>query len=246
MLDLSLTEWILIITAAFLVGFSKMGIGGALMLIVPILASTFGGKESTGIMLPILLTGDIFAVLYYRKNAEWKAIQRLLIWATIGLVLGVVVGNYIDDRQFKTIIAISILVCVAILIYTETRGSLLKVPEKLWFYAIMGIAAGFTTMIGNAAGPIMSVYLLAMGYKKNAFIGTFAWFFLIVNTMKVPLQVFVWHNIGVNNVLAAAAVIPVVALGALLGVLIVKKINEKPFRYFIIIMTTLSAIRLFF
>jgi len=246
MFDLSLMEWIWIIVAAFFVGFSKMGISGVLMPIIPILASMFGGKESTGLMLPILLTGDIIAVIYYRQHAEWKAIQRLMIWTSIGLALGAFVGNYINDIQFKTIVAVSILICVGILIYTEVKGNRLKVPEKLWFYALMGMASGFTTMIGNAAGPIMSVYLLAMGYNKNSFIGTSAWFFLIVNALKVPLQVFVWHNISLNNALLAAIVFPAVALGAYGGANLVKRIKETPYRYLIIVMTTIGAIRLLF
>lgn len=245
MLDLSVSQWILVVTAAFFVGFSKMGISGVMMLIIPILANLFGGKESTGLMLPILLTGDIIAVLYYRKSAELNAIKRMLVWATIGLVLGVIVGNYINDKQFKIIIGLSILICVAILLYSEVRGGSFKVPEKTWFYALTGIASGFTTMIGNAAGPIMSVYLLALGYHKNSFIGTYAWFFLIVNALKVPLQVFVWQNISPSYVLLALCVLPAVVLGAFSGGMLVKKINEKPFRYLIIGMTTISAIRLF-
>jgi uncharacterized membrane protein YfcA len=169
-----------------------------------------------------------------------------MVWASVGLILGVVVGNYINDRQFKPIIAVSILLCVGILVYTEVKGSRFKVPEKLWFYALMGIASGFTPMIGNAAGPIMSVYLLAMGYKKNSFIGTYAWVFLIVNALKVPLQIFVWHNIRPSYVLQALIVFPAVALGAFLGAWLVKKINEKPFRYLIIGMTAIAAVRLFF
>lgn len=244
--DLSATQWIWVVTAAFFVGFSKMGIGGFMMLIIPILASIFGGRESTGILLPILLIGDVFAVVYYRRHAEKKDIIRLIPWALFGIIIGLIVGNYVNDSQFKMIIAISVLICVSILIYTEKKGSHFKVPEKMWFYALTGIASGFTTMIGNAAGPILSIYLLAMGYKKNDFIGTYAWFFLIVNFLKLPLQIFFWHNITTSNIMLAAYVIPAVALGAYLGVVIVKKINEKPFRYIIIGMTAFAALKLIF
>ncbi len=145
MFDLSVTQWVWIVAAAFLVGFSKMGISGIMLLIIPILASIFGGKESTGIMLPILLTGDIIAVAYYRRHAEWSVLRRMMIWAVLGLILGAIVGSYINDRQFKTIIAVSILLCVGILVYAEVKGSAFKVPEKLWFYVLLGLASGFTT-----------------------------------------------------------------------------------------------------
>jgi len=243
--NLNTAQWIWIIIAAFFVGFSKMGISGLMMLVIPILASIFGGKESTGILLPMLLIGDIFAVTYYRRHAEWKNIGRLIPWAMAGLVLGIIVGNYINDKQFKMIIAISVLICLVVLIYTEKKGSSLKIPKNKWFYALTGIASGFTTMIGNAAGPIMSIYLLAMGYRKNDFISTYAWFFLIVNFLKVPLQIFFWHNIGFSTITLAVCMIPAIALGAVLGAITVKKIDEKPFRYIIVIMTAITAIKLF-
>lgn len=245
MIDLTIAQWILVIIAAFFVGFSKMGISGVMMLVIPVFASAFGGKESTGILLPILLIGDIMAVKYYNQHAEWSNIRKLIPWALIGLFLGSLIGNYINDKQFQILIGTSVLVCVSILIYTEKKGDSFQVPKKLWFYALTGIAAGFTTMIGNAAGPILSIYLLAKGFKKNDFIGTYAWFFLIINFMKVPLQIFFWHNISFNTILLAAWMIPAVAIGAFLGAIIVKKIQEKSFRYIIIGMTALAAIKLF-
>jgi uncharacterized membrane protein YfcA len=136
--------------------------------------------------------------------------------------------------------------CVGLMIWIELKGSSFAVPEKTWFFALAGILSGFTTMIGNAAGPIMSLYLVAMGYRKNNFLGTYAWFFLIINAIKVPLQVILWHNITFSNAALAAIMIPAVALGALFGALIVKKINEKLFRYLVIGMTVLAAVRLLF
>lgn len=245
MFSITTSQWVWICIAAFLVGFSKMGISGVMMLIIPVIANVFGGKESTGILLPILLIGDIFAVKYYNQHAEWGNIRKLIPWALVGLLFGIIVGNYIDDKQFKMLIAISVLVCVCILIYTEKKGDSFKVPKKIWFYALTGIASGFATMIGNAAGPIMSIYLVAMGFKKNDFIGTYAWFFLIINFLKVPLQIFFWHNISIKTLLLACSMIPAVALGAFAGAIVVKRINEKSFRYIIIGMTAIAAIKLF-
>jgi uncharacterized membrane protein YfcA len=210
------------------------------------MATIFGGKESTGILLPILLVGDVFAVAYYRQHAMWNAIKRLLLWAGIGLLIGAVVVNFVSDRQFKTIIGLSVLVCVGLMIFIEVKGDRFAVPEKAWFFAMAGILSGFTTMIGNAAGPIMSLYLVAMGYRKNNFLGTYSWFFLIINAIKVPLQVLLWHNITWSNAAMAAIMIPAVALGAVLGALLVKKINEKLFRYLVIGMTFIAAVRMFF
>lgn len=242
--DLSVWQWIWVIAAAFLIGFSKTGISGFVMPAIPIIAGVFGGKESTGIILPILLVGDVFALYYYNRHAEWNNIKKLLPWTLAGLILGVIVGNYISDKQFKVIIAISVLICLITLIYTESKGDSLKVPKNTFFYALTGMLCGFTSMIGNAAGPIFSVYLLAKGFKKNDFMGTTAWFFFIINLSKVPLQVLFWHNIYFKTIFLTAAMLPAIAIGALLGVLIIKKINEKLFRFIIIVMTAIAAIRL--
>ena len=188
--NLSMVQWSWVIIAAFLVGFSKTGISGFLMPVIPILAGVFGGKESTGVILPLLIIGDVFALYYYNRHADWENIKKLLPWTLIGLVLGVVVGNFINDKEFKMVISISVLLCLVALIYTEKKGENLKVPQNRWFYALAGIATGFTSMIGNAAGPIFSVYLLTMNFKKNDFMGTTAWFFFLINLTKVPLQIF--------------------------------------------------------
>lgn len=244
-INLTEVQWILLIAAAFMVGFSKTGIGGIMMLVIPILASVFGGKESTGVILPMLLAGDVFAVWYYHRHAQWNNIKKLLPWAFTGIIAGAVVGNYINDVQFKFLIAIIVLICLVLLIYTERKGESFKVPEKLWFFALTGIAAGFATMIGNAAGPIFTVYLLASGFKKNEFMGTAAWFFLIVNFSKLPLQIFYWNNVTANTLATAGIMLPAIALGAFTGVFIIKKINERPFRYIILAMTAITAVRLF-
>jgi len=244
-MDLSAIQWIVLITAAFLVGFSKTGIGGLMMLAIPVLASVFGGKESTGVILPMLLAGDVFAVWYYHRHAQWGNIKKLLPWALLGIISGAVVGNYINDTQFKALIAILILVCLFILVYMEKKGDSLKVPEKIWFFALTGIAAGFASMIGNAAGPIFTVYLLARGFRKNDFMGTSAWFFLIVNFTKLPFQIFYWKNVTWDTMLTAGIMVPAIAIGALIGVAVIKKINEKPFRYIILAMTAITAVRLF-
>jgi len=244
--NFSPAQFILVIIAAFLIGFSKTGLSGMLMVVIPLLADAFGGMKSTGIILPILIVGDLFAVGNYRRHIHWANIKKLMLWTLIGLGLGLIIGKFINDSQFKITIAIMVLLCLAILVYSERKGDQLKVPNKVWFYALTGILAGFATMIGNAAGPIFTIYLLSMGFKKNEYMGTNSIFFFLVNITKVPLQVFVWQNITWKTVLLTGCVVPFVALGAWLGVTVIKKINEKIFRHLIIALTAISAIRLFF
>jgi uncharacterized membrane protein YfcA len=244
-LDLSLWQWAAIIISAFFIGFSKTGIGGVVMLAIPILASLFGGKDSTGIMLPMLLMGDIFAVCYYHRSTEWKNVIKPLPSALVGLAIGAIIGNYISDGVFKILIGVIVLLCLGILVYTERKGQNFVVPNDAWFYITAGILSGFASMIGNAAVPIFSIYLLALGFKKNNYMGTNAWFFLIINSIKIPLQVFIWNNIGIKSAVITVSMIPVITFGAVLGFLVLKKINDKYFRYIVVAMTAAAALRLF-
>jgi len=244
MLNFDLMQWFIVIIAAFTVGFAKAGISGATMLIIPVLASVFGGKDSTGILLPMLIVGDVFAILYYHRSAQWRDVAKPLPWALIGVVLGGLVGRYISDAVFVRLIGLIVLSCLGLLLYSEKKGQNLKVPDGAWFYILIGIVSGFASMIGNAANPIFSVYLLALGFKKNNFMGTNAWFFFIINLSKMPFQIFAWQNIDIKTAFVAMLMIPIIAAGALTGVFILKKINEKYFRYVIIVMTAIAASRL--
>ena len=243
---LGLEPWSLglVIVTAVLIGFSKTGIGGVVMVVVPLMAATFGGKMSTGIILPMLITGDIFAVAYYHRHADWPGIRRLLPWVLAGLLLGLLVGNLIDDQQFTLLIAVSLLICLAILVAMELRAGQLRVPDGMWFYALIGIIAGLTTMIGNVAGPIFAVYLLARRFEKQGFLGTSAWFFMIINVTKLPLQIYFWGNITMQTALLSAVMIPAVLVGAVLGAMVIKRIPEKPFRWLVIGMTSVAIVRL--
>lgn len=246
MFNLSLAQWFWIVLAAMCIGFSKTGISSFMMPAIPIVAAVFGGKGSTGMVLPMLLVGDAFALYYYNRHAEWNNIRRLLPWTLVGLISGVIVGNYVSDKQFKIFIAVSVLLCLLILIYTEKKGDGLEIPQNVFVYGLTGILCGFTSMIGNAAGPIFSVYLLAKGFKKNDFLGTTAWFFFIINLTKVPLQIIFWNNIPLNTFILTISMVPAIAIGAVLGVVIIKRLNEKLFHMLILVVTAIAAIKLLF
>lgn len=239
--SLSALDWVLIVFCAMLIGMSKTGVPGVSMIVVPTLALIFGGKQSTGILLPILITADVFAVIYYHRHAKWNHLVRALPWAVAGLFLALWIGNLVNDEQFKRIIAVTVFVSIALMIWKDYGYKKEFTPDKWWFAASMGIVGGFATMIGNVAGPIFAIYLLAMHLDKNSFIGTTAWFFFIINVTKFPLQAFVWKNIGLNTLAIDLIVMPAIFLGGLLGIYIVKRIPEKAYKWFVIIITVLSA-----
>ena len=245
-LQMSPEYWALSILCGLLVGMAKTGVSGAAMLAVPILAGIFGGKPSVGLILPMLCFADIFGVAYYNRHAEWSHIRRLMPWTVSGIAVGLFVGSMISDILFRDILAVVVIVSIAILVWQEFRHGEIEVPDNVWFQPVIGFSGGFATMIGNAAGPIMILYFLSMRLPKNTFIGTRAWFFMIVNVLKVPLHLFFWHTITVQTLTFNVSMLPAIALGAVLGVRIVKKIPEKPYRIFIMVITTAAALKLFF
>jgi uncharacterized membrane protein YfcA len=234
-----------VVFSGLCIGMSKTGINGVSSVMIPIMALIFGAKESTGVLLPLLCFTDILAALYYRRNAEWKYIFRLLPWALAGFGVALLVDKMVPPKSFKILIGICIFISLAVMFWNDHRGKNAVIPSSWWFSAIFGILGGFSTMIGNAAGPIMSVFLLSMGLGKINFVGTAAWFFLIINYLKIPLQILVWHNISLKSLRFDLLVTPFILLGAFLGVLLVKKVSEKVFRFMIYLMTLISAALLF-
>jgi uncharacterized protein len=233
-------QLVVFLFVAILIGMSKTGVHGAGMVAVPLLANVFGGQLSSGVMLPILCLADVMGVWYYHRHASWVHLKKLFPWAAVGTLAGTYVGGMIDDGLFKIVMAIIILLSVAIMIWLE-KGHNEDVPDYKWFAGLTGVAGGFTSMIGNLAGSVMAIYFLSMRLPKNAFIGTTAWFFMVINWFKIPFHVWSWHTITLNTFLLDLCTIPLIAIGAYLGIIIVKKLPEKAYRWFIITMTVIAA-----
>lgn len=240
-LNLNALEWSVILFCGMLIGMSKVGVPGVSMIVVPALAFIFGAKQSTGVLLPILMIADIFGVAYYRRHANWSHLIKVLPWAVIGLFIALWVGELVSDVQFKNLIAILVFLSIGLMLWQDKRKSTHFFPDKWWFAASMGILGGFATMIGNVAGPVFAIYLLAMHLPKNSFIGTGAWFFMIINFSKFPLQLFVWDNINLSTLAIDLVTIPAIALGAIFGFKMVKIIPERTYRGFVIAITVISA-----
>lgn len=238
--------WTITGICALVAGMSKSGLKGFAMINIPILAHLYGGMASVGLLLPFLIFGDIFAVIYYRRNAEWKYIKRLFPFAIVGVIIATFIGKYVSDTQFRITIAISILICLAIIIYKDMTGGKNSFTDKKWFSVSLALSGGFATMIGNAAGPIFNLYLMSMRLPKNVFIGTGAIFYLILNFLKVPIHVFYWKSITLESIQLNFIFLPILIIGAFIGKYIVKFIPEKAYRIFVMLVIGLSAILLFF
>ena len=243
--DISITAWTLACTAAVVIGLSKAGIKGIAIVNVTLMAIAFEAKESTGIVVPLLVFGDIFAVIYYNRHTQWSYIIRFLPWMVLGVLTGVFIGNDLDEKTFKIGMAIIILVSVGMMYWWDRRKSK-SVPTHWLFAGTVGTIAGITTMIGNLGGAFSNIYFLAMRVPKNQFIGTAAWLFLIINILKLPLHIFVWQTITIETLLFDLKLIPGIILGIIIGIKVVKLIKEDFYRKMILVLTALGALMILF
>jgi len=246
-MELTVSQMIQAVIAAFLVGFSKTGMVGLGVLIVPLMASVFPAKASTGALLPMLIFGDLFAVAWYRQHAQWRILAKLLPWVLPGLVLGTVALKFTSSEALGHMLGGLILLLVVFQVARERGGEWLeeRLPRQWWFSALMGISAGFTTMVGNIAGPIMTVYLLSMGLRKREFMGTGAWYYLICNAAKVPFSAGL-GLITVRSLTFNLEAAPIILVGAVVGILTFRLIPQKWFNRAVLILAALAALKMLF
>ena len=237
-------NWVLILLAAFIIGLSKAGLKGIDMLSVTLMALVFGGKTSTGIVLPLLCVADIAAVMYYHRHAQWKYFWKLLPWMAIGILIGVYTGKDLNEAVFRKIMALIIIITAIIMVIMELRKRD-KIPTHKLFVAGTGLVSGFTTMLGNLAGAFSNIYFLAMRLPKNDFIGTAAWVFLVINLFKFPFQVWYWKNITIVSLQTDLLLLPALVLGFWAGLKIVARIKDDNYRKVVIVLTLIGAIFIF-
>lgn len=231
------------------------------MIAVALAAAFFGARPSTGIMLPILMFADLFGLAYYHKHVRWMHVLLLLPGTLVGILIAVYVGDVVGPETFAPILAGVLGFGLVILIVSPaTRRRQRPAPEGtldppdsgrlrprvLAFAGSMGVAAGFSSMIGNAAGAVLSVYLLALQLPKNAYIGATAWYFFINNITKVPFHVLIWETISPATLRLSVVAAPAVVVGALVGVAVVKRVPERQYRVFVIVVTAAAVLRLLF
>ncbi len=243
-MDPELACWLFGGLAAFLMAFSKTGMPGAAILAVTLMALAFPGDErlSAGALLPLMLLGDLFALAYYRRDAQWNRLWGLFPYVVIGMIPAVVVLQVTESGHFAPLLGWLVLSLLLLEVSRHWFGWT-RMPDRWWFAAVMGSTAGFGTMAGNAAGPAMNIYMITRKLPKEQFLGTCAWFFFIVNLCKVPvfcLQGMITPETLYFDLKVAAFVV----LGALVGVVLLPKIPQKVFNRLVLILTAAAAVKL--
>ncbi|MFI9599917.1 sulfite exporter TauE/SafE family protein [Streptomyces sp. NPDC004069] len=235
--------------ASLLVGFSKTAVSGANTVSLAVFAAVLPARASTGVLLPVLIAGDVLAVLTYRRHAHWPTLWRLFPAVAVGVVVGTLFLVWADDGVVRTSIGAILLLMASVTVWrrrTADRGEdpdpVAARPGRLRARSY-GVLGGFTTMVANAGGPVMSLYLLSAGFRKLGFLGTSSFFFLVVNVSKVPFSVGLGLIDGRSLLLDAALVVFVVP-GALLGKWAVHRINQRLFERLVIAATVVGGLQL--
>jgi uncharacterized membrane protein YfcA len=242
-------EFAALALAALLVGFSKTAVSGANTISLAVFAAVLPARASTGVLLPLLIAGDVLAVLTYRRHAHWPTLWRLFPAVAVGVVFGTVFLIWADDGVVRTSIGVILLLMAALTVWRRRTAERAEEPDGVTTRAgrvkarSYGVLGGFTTMVANAGGPVMAMYLLSAGFRKLGFLGTSAFFFLIVNVSKVPFSVGLGLIDGPSLLLDAALVLFVVP-GAFLGRWAVNRINQRLFEQLVIAATVLGALQL--
>ncbi|GGX86877.1 sulfite exporter TauE/SafE family protein [Streptomyces minutiscleroticus] len=247
---LSTGEFAALAAAALLVGFSKTAVSGANTVSLAIFAAVLPARESTGVLLPVLIVGDVLAVLTYRRHAHWPTLWRLFPAVAAGVVVGTLFLLWADDAAVRVSIGVILLVMAGVTVWRRRRADREEEgPEPVASRAgrvkarSYGVLGGFTTMVANAGGPVMSMYLLSAGFRKLGFLGTSAFFFLIVNVSKVPFSVGLGLIDG-RSLLLDAVLALFVLPGALIGKFAVDRIDQRLFERLVIAATVLGGLQL--
>jgi len=244
-MDYTQIQVIVTVACALLVGFTKTGLPTLGIFVAAVMATVFPARESVGLLTPMLIIGDIIAIVYYRKAVIWKYLLTLLPWVYVGLGIGFWVLERIDNRALSVLIGSLVLLLIAVHLGKGKleRALNISLAQSWMFNGTLGVLAGFTTMVGNAAGSIMSIYLLSKGMNKKTFVGTNAFFFFIINVSKVPFTAYL-GLITARSLTLNAWMIPVVLAGAAIGFKVLPLIPQKYFQAIILALAAIGGLHL--
>ncbi|KAB1643404.1 sulfite exporter TauE/SafE family protein [Gulosibacter chungangensis] len=245
--SLPTVSWVLLLIASFFVGVSKTALPGINTISIAIFAAIMPAKESTGALLVLLIVGDIFALLSYRRHADLRALVKLIPAVALGLILGAVFLWLADNGSVQRVIGIILLLVVAVTMWQRYRKKDAQPSKSSASIARYGYGTlgGFTTMVANAGGPVMSLYFLASRFSVKTFLGTAAWFFAIVNVAKLPFSIGL-GLITPSGLALDLCLVPALIVGAFVGRAIANRIKQNVFEVVVLVLTVVGAVYLLF
>lgn len=214
------------------------------MMTVLIMAEIFPGKQSSGVVLPLLIFADFMAALLYRQEILWPRIRALFCPILAGIIAGWAILLRLPDAAFKPLIGGMVLLMLGLhLLRSRAPLPITHLAGSRVFTWTGGLLTGLSTMVANAAGPIASIYLLMLGLPKKEFVATMAWLFLIVNLVKVPFSLHLGLISG-GSLSLNLLLIPAVLAGLALGRAAIQRLPQRPFQIIVLSLAALAALRL--
>ncbi|MEO5913569.1 MAG: sulfite exporter TauE/SafE family protein [Luteolibacter sp.] len=252
----------LALLAALCIGLSKAGFSGISLVAVVIMADIYGPKASVGLMLPLLIAADLIVYPAFRKHGSWRPVWRLLVPALLGIGVGWFLLGKISELTARRVIGSCVLLMVALQALRRWKPVAFdELAESKGFGLGAGVLGGFATMLANAAGPVIQLYLMGRKVPKMELIGIGARFFLLINLIKFfllinPLRFFPSTNLlmgPMNGTLALITheslmenlkLLPAVAVGIFGGKWLLKHVPQVAFEWMVVIFSTIAGLRM--
>lgn len=245
--------------SVMLMGIAKAGFGGAIgLLAMPMLIAACGNdaKLATGILLPLLIACDQVAIVKWWGRWDFGAVKLLLGGAVLGIAAGGVAlaylnriesagsrGRDLSNAVLMFIVGAVALAFVALQAMRSLRSKPLTFRPVLWQGTCFGAAAGVASTLTHGAGPITAMYLLPQGMSKESYVASTTLFFWIGNLLKVPVYLAL-GRIDAGAAGGCVLLLPGMVVGALLGVVLHRRLGKKQFGVIVYSMLTLAGAHL--
>ncbi|MFW6280118.1 MAG: sulfite exporter TauE/SafE family protein [Planctomycetota bacterium] len=263
-IELTILSWALVTTAALLVGLSKAGFGaGAGILAVPLMTIGLGSAtEMLPVLLPVLIIGDIFSIIHYTGEKDWKNLLMLIPGCLLGVGGGWLALSLLGDLDQLRVVGTSMtgddllqravgIICVGFVLLqfwrsyrrSRTPDRLEAFRPRLWHGIGLGGAAGLTSTLAHSAGPLVALYLLPQKLDKRIFVGTTVTYFFIGNLIK--LIPFTAEGLFTSARLWTSAILaPAVIVGTFVGVFLNRKLDDRVFVLIIYVLAMGAGLKL--
>jgi uncharacterized membrane protein YfcA len=229
---------------AFLIGLSKGGLGGtAGALATPMLALVMPADKVIGLILPILMLGDVFAVALHWRHWNRSLVILLIPGSIAGVIVGTLLITNAPTETLRTLLGVIILIFGLYKLFEKRILSKLVYRSRSWHGLVAGTVTGFSSALAHTGGPPVSIYLLMQNVTPRVFIATSALFFLILNWIKVPF--YMYADLFDSELLRRIAwILPLVPIGVVIGRWVIVRVNAVTFERIIVSLLLINAVLL--